>query len=183
MNLDVKKWQEEVQEARRQKDNFFKSGYQSPIPWEERGHFKGLNYYPPDVKYRFELELFEHSDKENLKIEDTKGNIRDFIRWGEFRFNIDTVECKLQAYKSDQQDERLFVPFKDLTSGKETYGAGRYLDLTPEENLTSEGKWILDFNAAYNPWCAYSKDYACPFTPPENWLKVSIYAGEKGYSH
>ena len=68
-----------------------------------------------------------------------------------------------------------------MTSGKETYGAGRYLDLEADKDLTEEGKWILDFNKAYNPWCAYSEDYACTFTPPENWLKVPIYAGEKNY--
>ena len=179
--MDVEKWKNDIEEERKQKDDFFKWSFQSPIPWEEREHFKGLDYYLPDIKYRFELELFEYSQKNVLEIEDTKGNIRKFIRWGEFRFKIDGVDCKLQAYKSDEQDEGLFVPFRDLTSGKETYGAGRYLDLEPDRDLTDEGKWILDFNKAYNPWCAYSKDYACPFTPPENWLKVPIYAGEKKY--
>ena len=183
MDTDIKRLKSEIEEARKQKDGFFKSGYQSPISWEEREHFKGLNYYPPDAKYRFELELFEHSGKEFLEIEDTKGNIRKFIRWGEFTFDVDGIECKLQAYKSDEQEERLFVPFKDLTSGKETYGAGRYLDLESGKSITSEGKWVLDFNKAYNPWCAYSKNYACPFTPTENWLKVPIYAGEKSYLH
>ncbi|MCD6384838.1 DUF1684 domain-containing protein [Candidatus Sumerlaeota bacterium] len=179
--MDVQEWKDAIETERRQKDLFFKGGYQSPIPFEERADFKGLNYYPPEIKYRFELELAEHPQKEIIKIEDTKGNIREFIRWGEFRFNIDGVDCTLQAYKSDKLEERLFVPFRDLTSGKETYGAGRYLDLEPERDLTPEGKWILDFNKAYNPWCAYSKDYACPFTPPENWLNVYIRAGEKNY--
>ena len=179
--MDVEKWKNGIEEERKQKNDFFKWSIQSPIPWEEKEHFKGLDYYPPDIKYRFELELFEHSQKSILEIEDTKGNIRKFIRWGEFRFGIDGVDCKLQAYKSDEQDERLFIPFRDLTSGKETYGAGRYLDLEADKDLTEEGKWILDFNKAYNPWCAYSKDYACPLTPPENWLKVPIYAGEKNY--
>lgn len=60
-------------------------------------------------------------------------------------------------------------------------GAGRYIDLKPDRHHTGDGKWIFDFNVAYNPWCAYSEAYACPFVPPENWLKVSIYAGEKNY--
>jgi len=75
----------------------------------------------------------------------------------------------------------LFVPFKDATSGKETYGAGRYLDLEPGRDRTQGEKWILDFNQAYNPWCAYSEAYNCPFVPTENWLEAPIYAGEKDY--
>ncbi|MHA1701352.1 MAG: DUF1684 domain-containing protein, partial [Promethearchaeota archaeon] len=71
--------------------------------------------------------------------------------------------------------------FRDETSGKETYGAGKYLDLEEENHKISKGKWILDFNVAYNPFCAYSEKYACPFVPPENWLKVPIFAGEKKY--
>lgn len=172
-------WKERVKAEREQKDRFFKMHFQSPLPLDKRQDFKGLDYYPPDPDYRLELLLKEHKKKERLKIEDTRGNEREFLRWGEFEFKINNITCKLQAYKSSPEEERLFIPFRDATSGKETYGAGRYLDLETEKHQTSEGKWILDFNEAYNPWCAYSKDYACPFTPPENWLKISIYAGEK----
>jgi len=142
---------------------------------------KGVNHYSLDPDYRFECQLQEHEKKDILKIEDTQGNEREFLRWGEFKFKISDTDCRLQAYKSSPEEDRLFVPFRDLTSGKETYGAGRYLDLEPGKHQTSEGKWILDFNQAYNPWCAYSKDYACPFVPPENWLKVDMRAGEKDY--
>lgn len=134
--------------------------------------------YPPDPNFRFELELQENSNKETIQIENTKGALRQFLRWGEFRFNVGNKSCVLQAYKSAPEEERLFVPFRDTTSGKETYGAGRYLDLDSRDR-TVNGKWILDFNRAYSPWCAYSEDYACPFVPPENRLKVPIKAGEK----
>jgi len=87
----------------------------------------------------------------------------------------------LQAYKSDTEHERLWLPFKDVTSGKESYGAGRYLDLEPDRHLMSDGRWIVDFNEAYNPWCAYSQNYVCPFVPSENRLNVPIRAGEKRY--
>jgi len=73
------------------------------------------------------------------------------------------------------------VPFRDKTSGKESYGAGRYMDLEPEGHLTEDNRWIIDFSEAYNPWCAYSEDYVCPFVPPENWLRVPVRAGEKNY--
>jgi len=103
------------------------------------------------------------------------------VRWGEFRFTIAGEECKLQTYQSDPSEARLFVPFRDATSGQQSYGAGRYLDIESERHLTAAGKWILDFNQAYNPWCAYSEDYVCPFVPPKNWLKVAIRTGEKEY--
>ena len=179
--MKISKWKERVKAEREQKDGFFKNHFQSPLPFDECQKFKELDYYFPDWSYRFELEIQEHKVKEILKIEDTQGNEREFFRWGEFSFRISDTDCKLQVYKSSPEEERYFLPFRDATSGKETYGAGRYLDLETGRHRTSEGKWILDFNDAYNPWCVYSKDYACPFTPPENWLKVPIYAGEKDY--
>lgn len=111
----------------------------------------------------------------------TKGEEKDFIRWGESRFEIGGRQCVLQAYTSDAEEERLFVPFRDATSGQETYGAGRYLDLDAARDRSADGKWILDFNRAYNPWCVYSKQYTCPFVPQENRLAVPVHAGEKDY--
>jgi len=170
-----------IQEEREHKNVFFSGSDNSPIPLEQRRFSKELDYYPPDADYRFVIELHEHVEKKILKIEDTKGNDREFLRWGEFRFKIENKECTLQAYKSDPREDRLFVPFRDKTSGNETYGAGRYIDLDYEEHYTTDGKWILDFNKAYNPWCAYSENYACPYIDPENWLAVHVYAGEKNY--
>ena len=149
--------------------------------WEERKRFKGLQCYPPDPNYRFELELHEHKEKKTVKMAYTKGNEQDFLRWGEFQFRISDQKQVLQAYKSNPIEDRLFIPFKDETSGKETYGAGRYIDLELERDHTSEERWILDFNKAYNPWCVYSEAYTCPFVPQENWLKITILAGEKNY--
>jgi uncharacterized protein (DUF1684 family) len=111
----------------------------------------------------------------------TKGQEQDFLRWGEFRFKVGDREQTIQAYKSDPAEERLFILFRDATSGKETYGGGRYLDLESDRDQTAEGKWILDFNKAYNPWCVYSENYTCPLVPPENQLEIPIYAGEKNY--
>jgi len=179
--FDVSKWKLKLEEERREKDSFFAWHWDSPIPREDRTRFRGLAYYPPNPDYRFELELHEHSQKETVRVDYTKGNEGMLIRWGEFRFKIGDVEQTLQAYKSDPSEQKLFIPFRDATSGKETYAAGRYIDLDPERDLTSEGKWVLDFNRAYNPWCAYSEYYTCPLVPPENWLRVPIYAGEKDY--
>jgi len=179
--MEISQWKANVERARQRKDAFFAQHWQLPIPPQDRPRFKGLQYYPPDLSYRFELELNKYSDKQTARMAYTKGNEQDFIRWGEFRFKIGEKEQALQAYKRSREEEKLFVPFKDTTSGKETYGAGRYLDLEPERDRTRDGKWILDFNQAYNPWCAYSEAYTCPLVPVENWLEVPIYAGEKDY--
>ena len=177
-------WEAELEKSRKDKDKFFGSDHpHSPIPLKERPNFKGLNYYPPNPAYRFKLELHKHKDKAVIKVEATKGEKREFIRWGEFRFKIHDKASTLQAYKNSPGEPRLFIPFRDATIGKETYGAGRYIDLDPEKNRTDEGKWLLDFNVAYNPWCAYSEEYTCPLVPPENWLKVPIRGGEKDFHH
>jgi uncharacterized protein (DUF1684 family) len=179
--MSLPEWQQSLERARETKDAFFTESWQSPIPFQDRPRFKGLQYYPPASNYRFELELHEYPEQRVVRIAYTRGNEQDFLRWGEFTFNIAGKDLSLEVYKSSREEEMLFVPFKDATSGNESYGAGRYLDLEPDRDRTPEGKWILDFNQAYNPWCAYSEAYTCPFVPEENWLEVPIYAGEKDY--
>jgi len=174
-------WKAELERARANKDAFFAQNWQSPIPPQDKPRFKGLEYYPPDPGYRFELELHEHPEQQVVRMAYTKGNEQDFLCWGEFRFKIAGNKQSLQAYKRIREEETLFVPFKDATSGKETYGAGRYIDLEPDTDRTADGKWVLDFNQAYNPWCAYSEAYTCPVVPVENWLEPPIHAGEKDY--
>ena len=179
--MEMDEWKVQLDRERREKDVFFAEHWQSPIPPQDRAEFRGLDYYPPDPDLRFEIELPGHEEKKTVRMAYTKGEEQDFVRWGEFRFRIGGEECGLQAYKSDSEEEQLFVPFRDATSGQETYGAGRYLDLNAARNRTADGKRILDFNRAYNPWCVYSGEYTCPFVPPENWLTVPMCAGEKNY--
>jgi len=179
--MDVDAWKKLVEAGRRQKDMFFASHPQSPLSLHDRRAFQGLAYWPPDPEYCFELALHEYDAKEVIHVADTSGQQRNLWRWGQFRFQLAGKECTLQTYRSDPGEEQFFIPFRDQTSGNETYGAGRYLDLEPEHHLTSEGKWVVDFHEAYNPWCAYSEKYTCPIVPPENWLEVPIHAGEKTY--
>ena len=174
------RWRSEMEDFRREKDSFLKNHPSSPIPREDRNRFKGLSYFPIESAYYFELKLHRLDSREIVEIQDTAGRMRKFLKWGEFKFKIDGRQCRLFAYKSDPKDDSLFVPFRDATNGKETYGAGRYLDLYEERDRTNWG-WVLDFNMAYNPYCAYSPHYVCPFVPPENWLEVPIRAGEKSY--
>jgi hypothetical protein len=183
IGLKTSEWKTGIERQREEKNRFFILDPRSPIPWEKRRSLmsNGLSYYPPDPDLRFELMLYEHKEKGRVEVVTSKEGRQEFIRWGEFRFNVNEKYCVLQAYKSNAEEKRLWVPFRDKTSGEETYGAGRYLDLEPEEDLTPKGRWILDFNKAYNPWCAYSEAYTCPFIPPENCLQVPIEAGEKKY--
>jgi hypothetical protein len=174
-------WRDALRHDREQKDEYFGTNPHSPIPREERDEFDGLSYYPVDGAYRFELPLHEHGEKRTVTVGTSTGGEQEYLEWGEFRFEVGGEDVSLQAYRSDPDDERLWVPFRDATSGEATYGAGRYLDLEPETHRTDEGDWILDFNEAYNPTCAYSDQYECPLPPTENWLAVPIEAGEKAY--
>jgi len=174
-------WADAIRQQRAEKDEYFGSDQHSPIPTDERDDFDGLSYFPVDEAYRFEVPLHEHDERESVTVGTSTGGEREYLRWGEFRVEVEGEPVAIQAYKSDPDDDRLWVPFRDATSGEESYGAGRYLDLEVETHRTGEGTWILDFNLAYNPTCAYSDRYECPLPPSENWLDVPIRAGEKTY--
>jgi len=108
----------------------------------------------------------------------SKGTRQQFHRLGYFEFEIEGRTVKLQAYKSaERESDELFILFRDVTSGKESYAAARYLDI--EEK--ADNNYVIDFNYAYNPYCAYSEDYVCPLPPKENWLDVKILTGEVNY--
>lgn len=164
-----------VEGHRAEKDRFFRSSPYSPLN-EDRVGFTGLAYYPPDPTYRYTLPLERAEQLEPLIFQTSTGDERTYYRLGTVEFEVDGQPARLAIYQSDEHDE-LFLPFRDATSGTETYGAGRYLE--PEE--LASGEIIVDFNLAYNPFCAYSEDYSCPLPPFENHLKIAIRAGEKNY--
>ncbi|MGD8868925.1 MAG: DUF1684 domain-containing protein [Gemmatimonadales bacterium] len=179
----MSRWKKRLEMIRRGKDKYFRGSPQSPLTAEEREGFKGLVYYPIDPGYRFELELDEYDEKTPVRLEATHGEQRVVLRVGKFQFDIRNQECTLHAYQVDPDQQRLFVPFTDTTSGVDTHDKGRYLDLEPEIHRTIAGKWILDFNEAYNPWCEYAEDFSCLIAPPENRLNVPVRAGEKSYAN
>ncbi len=180
-----KKWRKETEHMRVEKDEWMQSSSNSPMPHEVRYHMKGLEYFPPDSKYRLALRLNVYPNPEKLRMTTSKGVERDFVRYGYFEFQVEGKTQRLQAYKSipvhehehHHEEESLFVPFRDATSGKESYGAARCIDL----EASPSGVYVLDFNLACNPYCAYSENYVCPFPPPENWLQVPTRAGEKNF--
>jgi uncharacterized protein (DUF1684 family) len=160
------------------KDATFKSGAESPIPESDRANFRGLSYYPLAPSLRFKVELHRYAGPKSIRMATNTGEIRGGLIYGYFEFQVEGHACKLQVYRLEDTSGRgasLFIPFRDATSGKETYGAGRYVDLV--ENTS--GVYDLDFNRAYNPYCAYNSDYSCPVPPAENTLGLPIRAGEK----
>jgi len=162
-----------LDEFRREKDAFFKRSPQSPV---EDPNFSGLSYYPEADRYIFEPPLEPFKERETVMLETSTGDEQPYVRYGKVAFEVDGQVCSLTLFAPtfEGEPERFFIPFRDATSGKETYGAGRYL----EAERLPDGRVRLDFNYAYSPFCAYSDRYRCPLPPPENWLSVPIRAGE-----
>ena len=176
---EVIPYPEAIRQFRAEKDEYFRNGDGSPIPAAERAGWGGLPYYPVDPSLRFDdlrLEPYTGTEPVRFQIPTSDGQLRPAERAGVFRFPLGGSERTLTAYTFEGGDsESVFVPFLDTTSGKETYGAGRYLDLYREE----DGTYSLDFNLAYHPSCVYDPRFSCPLTPAENRLPVAIEAGER----
>ncbi len=162
----------ELESFREMKDLVFKTDRQSPLTPEQRREFKGLNYFPENEALRFELPVDKFEKPDTIEMQTSTGDVREYTRYGKIHFQVDGQAAELTVY---QDEQGFFLPFVDGLAGKETYGAGRYLE--PEE--LENGRLLVDFNLAYNPYCAYNELYSCPLTPFENRLKAPIRAGEK----
>jgi uncharacterized protein (DUF1684 family) len=170
----------ELLKFRTEKDSFLRTSPASPLTKEDRRTFRGLHYYEPEPRFIVRATLHRVANPHRMTITTSTGDDRDAIKYGTLAFELAGRQYELGVYKfldkpGKAQTRHLFVPFTDSTSGRETYGAGRYLDL--EENET--GEYVLDFNKAYNPYCAYNENYSCPIPPRENRLSLAITAGEK----
>ena len=165
---------------RKQIDEFMRSHPQSPLDAGQRAGFTGLAYYDenPDLAFVATPERLPDDDP-LIEMETSTGDARPFRRWGVIAFAVDGEPAQLTIY-IDAAGSYFFLPFRDATSGTETYGAGRYLDNhRPGLALLDDGSVEVNFNYAYNPYCAYSPYFSCPLPPRENWLGVAIRAGEK----
>jgi uncharacterized protein (DUF1684 family) len=177
-----------LERFRRGRDTLFRHHPQSPIEPDERASFKGLRYFPHDPAYRVDAHL-EPGDGSELIIETggADGAVR-YSRVGVLVFELSGRPCRLTVLGLVQYAGGLFVPFRDTTSGRETYGGGRYLfdtakntDALVLEINAGSSVVVIDFNYAYNASCAYSPRWACPLAPPENHLQVPVSAGERVY--
>lgn len=158
------------------KDRFFKEHPQSPLTDAQRESFSGLRYFPESPALRLALPLEPFAEESLLVMQTSTGDSRTYRRLGRLRFAVDGQEVALTVF-ADEADS-LFLPFADALAGDETYGAGRYLEPEP----LGDGRVLVDFNLAYNPYCAYNDGWSCPITPLENRLQVAIRAGEQVFA-
>ena len=177
--VDSRPYDATIVAFRKEKDDMFRTGRDSPLPAPARASFPGLAYYDIDPKYRVPAALAEDRSGPPVVLElQTSTDLRrQMRRVGTLSFALGDASYKLTAFADIDTPtmDRLFVPFGDLTSGNETYRGGRYLEL----ERTPTGLYDLDFNRAYHPFCVYNSSYDCPIPPKENRLPVAIRAGEK----
>lgn len=166
----------DLDDFRAAKDEFFRNDQQSPLTREQQRSFQGLRYYPerPDLAFELRPEPYESPDR--VEMLTSTGDTATYERWAKVQFDVDGEPAELTIYR-DVGSGDLFLPFQDANAGGETYGAGRYLEVPVSE----DGLLLVDFNYAYNPYCAYNEQWSCPIPPPENHLRVPIPAGEMTY--
>ena len=169
-------YQDEIAAWRADKDAFMRSG-QSPVPADRRDAFPPLPYFPVDERFRVPAALEVARGDDTMEMSTSTGTRRAMRRIGTLQFTLDGQPMTLTAFTeaADTTLARLFVPFGDTTNQRETYRAGRYLDL----ERTATGLYDLDFNRAYHPFCLFNTSYECPIPPRENHLTVAVRAGER----
>ena len=173
---DDRSYTAKIAAARTEKDTLLLKGDQ-PIPQNRKPELLPLAYFPIDPDYNVAATLKPSDDQTMILMPTSTGTSRQMRRAGTLEFSLKGQPMKLTAFVdlTDRNLNHLSVMFSDLTSGIETYSAGRYLDLSRNQT----GIYDLDFNLAYHPYCYYNVSYECPYPPPENRLKIPIHAGER----
>lgn len=159
---------------RQEKDVFLKSHRYSPLTAAQRMAFEGLDYFAPNADLELIIAVDENEEKLQRVILTNTGDERVYQEWGKVHFMVNDTPVELLLLYNEEHDH-YFLPFMDGTSGVETYSGGRYLDPQRLPN----GRFVIDFNQAYSPYCAYNEGWSCPIPPKENRLTVRIEAGEK----
>ncbi|MFA9427463.1 DUF1684 domain-containing protein [Natronorubrum sp. A-ect3] len=186
-DVDVERWRDELESKRDEKDDFFAEHPQSPIPPEERDAFDGLEYFTPDPEYRVTATVEAHDDPDVVLMETSAGREMRYLRVATLEFDLEREDealedgtYELAAYQLESPNEEpLFIPFRDKTTGQQSYQGGRYMELSPDQDPADGDELVVDFNLAYSPFCAYSETFDCPLPPEENWLEITIPAGER----
>jgi uncharacterized protein (DUF1684 family) len=173
-------YRKEIEKEREEKDNFMRTSSASPL-LSQKNNFKGLLYFPVDEKYKIIADLGILEERKVVLLSTNDGKEQRYMEYGYATFDLDGIHNKLlilEVMEMGPYRGKLFLAFGDETSARETYGAGRYLDIN---KVPGSSTITLDFNKAYNPYCAYNDTYSCPIPPTENLLQVAIKAGEKNY--
>ncbi len=168
-----------------EQDAHYRDKEKSPLNKKARKAFTGHRHYDFDITYVVTAAFQRLVNGDTVVMQTSADTEKKYIKYAQLHFNIGSSHCHLFAYQSlalretEEYKNYLFIPFKDLTSGNQTYGGGRYLDiLIPESNQV-----VINFNKAYNPYCAYTDGYFCPIPPAENTLTVAINAGAMTPAH
>jgi uncharacterized protein len=171
----------EIQAFRYELNHHYKTPGESPLSEKDLASFNGHEFFPVNLKFRVEAKLVVTKNEKEFKMKTSSEKLKDYIKYGEVHFTIDGKQYQLNVYQSldlikqEKYKDYLFIPFTDLTTGESTYGGGRYMDYRiPQGNSLT-----IDFNQAYNPYCAYSTGYSCPIPPKENFLDLKVEAGIK----
>lgn len=166
----------QLDDFRTSKDEAFRNDHHSPLTEDQRAEFGGLEYYDEDPAFAYVLDPEPFAEQETIEMQTSTGETASYVRWAKVSFEVGSEAAELTVFRSPDSGE-IFLPFQDANAGGETYGAGRYL----EAQEHSSGKLLVDFNYAYNPYCAYNESWSCPIPPFENRLSVGITAGEKTF--
>ena len=162
----------ELEALRLAKDEFFVRDPQSPLTTDQKARFAGLEYFAEDSDLRLEVFAEALPDTMPVELQASTGGVQFYARRARFSFLVENQHAQLTIFEGPNG---LFIPFVDALAGQQTYPAGRYL----EPNRLPGGRYLVDFNLAYNPYCAYNDNWSCPLTPFENRIKVPIRAGER----
>ena len=173
---DPKSYVDEIAVARTAKDSNFRTASNSPVPENRRAELLPLAYFPIDPDYKVGAVLKPSNDTTVIQMPTSTGGLAQMRRVGTLEFTVKGHPLTLTAFREvGAATDGLFVPFTDLTTGTETYAAGRFLEFEPE----TTGIYEIDFNRAFIPYCYYSPTYECPYPPAENRLQIPIRAGER----
>lgn len=167
----------QYERTRALKDSLLRADPTSPLPPPVRAAFSGLVYFPPDPQYRLVGSLSAYGRRQRIAVPTTNnGPPLPMEKYGRLSFRFQGKDFWLEVYRSLENGE-LEVFFRDPTNGIQSYGGGRYV---PVDEL-GQGRYLIDFNLSYNPYCAYNPGYVCPLPPPQNHLSIPILAGEKAF--
>jgi len=164
----------DLEAFRREKDEFFRHGPDSPLTPDQQRAFRGLKYFPENPALRLMVQVERFPEPDSVPMQTSTGDVREYERFGRFSFTVEGLPAQLTVYRNELG---FFLPFVDSLAGGETYGAGRYLEPTE----LPDGRFEVDFNFAYNPYCAYNENWSCPITPAENRIKAPVRAGEMSF--
>jgi uncharacterized protein (DUF1684 family) len=178
---EVVQYVKEVEQYRHEKNDYMKDNPASPFNQDSLVQFKPLNYYAVDPEFVFKSKLHQYIQKDTINIYGTKGEARKAVKYGYVAFNYKKEQYRINVYKgfSAEGGEYYSIWFTDKTTGGDTYGVGRYIDfdINPDSNYV----YTVDFNLAYNPYCAYSSRYSCAIPTKDDYIDLAVTAGEKKF--